>query len=126
MVLKEFVEMFDNWNGIMVVNDTNLNVIVRDFVTNIMDNENIKIHHSIGHEQLLNSEVESFGFYDNELCVRIIDDIDVMNNLNKIANAIAKKCGIGGCPCKIGCKVYNEDDCIDRIIEWLKCAINNE
>ena len=43
--------------------------------------------------------------------------------LMKIAVAIEEKCGEGSCPCKCGCEVFSDEDCIDRIIDWLKSVI---
>lgn len=43
--------------------------------------------------------------------------------LMKIAIAIEEKCGDMGCPCKEGCNVFSDEDCIDRIIDWLKSVI---
>jgi hypothetical protein len=43
--------------------------------------------------------------------------------LMKIAVAIEEKCGDGSCPCKEGCNVFLDEDCIDRIITWLKSVI---
>ena len=43
--------------------------------------------------------------------------------LMKIAIAIEDQCGSGGCPCKKGCTVYSDEECVDRIIAWLKSLI---
>ena len=43
--------------------------------------------------------------------------------LMKIAIAIEEKCGEGSCPCKKGCNVFSDEDCLDRIINWLKSVI---
>lgn len=61
MNFKDFMEMYDNWNGITVVNDNNLNMIVKGKTIDVMDN----------HNNLFEMEVVAFGFYDNELCVRV-------------------------------------------------------
>lgn len=39
--------------------------------------------------------------------------------LLKIAKAIEKQCGNGGCPCHENCDVYSDEDCMNRIINWL-------
>lgn len=43
--------------------------------------------------------------------------------LMKIAIAIEEKCGDGACPCKKDCKVFTDEDCINRIINWLQSVI---
>ena len=60
MKLRDFVNLYDNWNGILVVNDDNLDQIVKGKVEVALSQENV-------HEK----EVVAFGFYDNELCVRV-------------------------------------------------------
>lgn len=58
MKLRDFVALYDNWNGILVVNDDNL--IVKD-----------KVEVALSHGNVYEKEVVAFGFYDNELCVRV-------------------------------------------------------
>ncbi len=40
--------------------------------------------------------------------------------LMKIATGIETTCGVDICPCREGCKVCTDDDCLDRIVAWLK------
>lgn len=61
MTFKNFMDLYDNWNETLVVNDNNLNPIVKGNVLDIMDSE----------QYLFKKEVIAFGFYDNELTVRI-------------------------------------------------------
>lgn len=61
MKFIDFVNMYDNWNGYITVNDDNLNSIVKGKTIDIMDN----------HNNLFEMEVVAFGFYDNELYVRV-------------------------------------------------------
>lgn len=61
MNFKDFMEMYDNWNGVTRVNDNNLDMIVENQTGIIMDNR----------KELYDKEVVSFGFYDNVLTVRI-------------------------------------------------------
>ena len=61
MNLKEFMELYDNWNGITRVNDNNLNMIVEGNTCRIYE-EN---------ENLYEKEVAAFGFYDGILTVRV-------------------------------------------------------
>lgn len=60
MKLRELLDMYDNWNGITVINDDNLELIVKDKTSAIVENE-----------RFLDCLVEAFGFYENEFCVRI-------------------------------------------------------
>ena len=60
MKLRDFVNLYDNWNGILVVNDDNLKPIVKD-------KHGVEVVLSNVYEK----EVVAFGFYDNELCVRV-------------------------------------------------------
>lgn len=39
MNFKDFMEMYDNWNGVTRVNDNDLNMIVEDRTNIIMDNK---------------------------------------------------------------------------------------
>ena len=61
MKFKDFMDLYDNWNGITVINDDSLNQIVKG-KTDAVVKEN---------PQLWDVEIVSFGFYDNELCVRL-------------------------------------------------------
>lgn len=60
MKLYDFVNLYDNWNGILVVNDDNLDPIVKD-----------KVEVALSYRNVHEKEVIAFGFYDNELCVRV-------------------------------------------------------
>ena len=60
MKLRDFVNLYDNWNGILVVNDDNLNPIVKNEVEVALFYGNVR-----------EKEVVAFGFYDNELCIRV-------------------------------------------------------
>lgn len=52
--------MYDNWNGIVCINDDNLDLIVKG-----------KPDVVLLYKNTFEMEVVSFGFYDNELCVRV-------------------------------------------------------
>ena len=74
MNLETFMALYDNWNGITKVNDDNLNTIVKGRTTDIMDRR-APLHPSSSvksYAKLLEMEVVAFGFYDNELCVRVV------------------------------------------------------
>lgn len=73
MKLKEFINMYDNWNGTTKVNDDNLDTIVIGRTMDIMEcmenfNPTTKVKN---YAELFEMEVVSFGFYDDELCVRV-------------------------------------------------------
>ena len=61
MKFKDFLEMFDDWNRTVVVNDDNLERIVSDKGYIVWES----------HQELYERKVIAFGFYDNELCIRI-------------------------------------------------------
>ena len=61
MKFEDFMDLYDNWNGITVVNDDSLNQIAKG-KTDAIVKENA---------QLWDIEIVAFGFYDNELCVRL-------------------------------------------------------
>ena len=73
MKLKQFMEMYDNWNGITKVNDDNLDTIVKGRTLDIM--EYVENFHPMtrvkNYKELMKMEVVSFGFYDEEFCVRV-------------------------------------------------------
>ena len=60
MKLRELLDMYDNWNGITVINDDNPEPIVKEETSVIVEDE-----------RFTNCEVVAFGVYDNEFCVRI-------------------------------------------------------
>lgn len=60
MRCEEFLEMYDNWNGDVVVNDDELCPIIKGLPDYILS------HGDIG-----GKEVVAFGFYDGELCVMV-------------------------------------------------------
>lgn len=61
MKLLEFLLMYDNWNRDVCVNDNRLNLILKGNPTVIME-----------HKNLMEMHVVAFGFYDDELCVRVV------------------------------------------------------
>lgn len=61
MNFKDFMEMYDNWNGITRVNDNDLNMIIEDRTNIIMDNR----------RYLYDKKVVAFGFYDGLMTVRV-------------------------------------------------------
>ena len=85
MKFKDFMDLYDNWNGIVCVNDDHLHPIVISTTHKIMDCipmlsfytyttdaiERDMVNDNAKYEKLFNMEVVAFGFYDNELCVRV-------------------------------------------------------
>lgn len=73
MIFKQFMDMYDNWNGNTKVNDDNLDTIVEGKTIDIM--ECVAQFHPLtkveNYEKLFAMEVVAFGFYDEELCVRV-------------------------------------------------------
>lgn len=70
MKFKQFMEIYDNWNGTTKVNDDNLDTIVIGRTLAIM--ECIPMLNGVeNYNKLFEMEVVSFGFYDDELCVRV-------------------------------------------------------
>lgn len=70
MKLRQFIEMYDNWNGTIKVNDDNLDMIVSGCILEII--ECIPMLNKVkNYEKLFDMKVVSFGFYDDELCVRV-------------------------------------------------------
>jgi len=61
MKFKDFLNLYDNWNGITRVNDNDLNVIVEGNTCKIAEERN----------DLHNMEVVAFGFYEGVLTVRV-------------------------------------------------------
>lgn len=70
MKFKDFMDLYENWNGTTVVNDDDLNPIIKCKTSSLMFAEK-DTYLSKLLCTLLNMEVVSFGFYDNELCVRV-------------------------------------------------------
>lgn len=73
MKFEQFMEMYDNWNGNTRVDDGTLEVVVKGNTMDIMERlvqfgERTKVK---SYDELFNMEVVSFGFYDNELRVRV-------------------------------------------------------
>lgn len=61
VTFKDFMDLYDNWNGAIRVNDNELNPIIEGNINVIMDAK----------EELFNKEIVAFGFYSGVLTVRI-------------------------------------------------------
>lgn len=71
MNFKKFIEMYDNWNGTIKINDDNLETIIKGKIIDIVENH-CTVFIARDCINLLEMKVIAFGFYDNELCVRVI------------------------------------------------------
>ena len=60
MNFKDFIDLYDNWNGVTVVNDNKLSCRLINNTALVAEDDS-----------LWDMEVVSFGFYDNQLCVRV-------------------------------------------------------
>lgn len=63
MKFKDFMDLYDNWNGVTRVNDNELNPIIEmntAMLMSLRENQN-----------LFEKEVVTFGFYDGVLTVRV-------------------------------------------------------
>lgn len=65
MKLAKFLDLYDNWNGTLVINDRDC----ERFAT--VDFKNVDRWLNGNGVGIANAEVMAFGFYDNDLCVRI-------------------------------------------------------
>lgn len=70
MKLKQLMDLYDNWNGITCINDNDLNNIVRGRTLRIMDHKS-PLRRGYSYHTLFNMEVVSFGYYNDEFCVRV-------------------------------------------------------
>lgn len=67
------------------------------------------------------------GFpYYKKIILRGKNMEDTEKILKKIAIAISDidVCGNGGCPCKKNCEVYGDNECIERIMNWLRYVVS--
>ena len=64
ILLKDFLKLYDNWNGYTVIKDKNLELYARLKTVSLAENEDVN-------SRALNAEVLSFGFYDKELTIRV-------------------------------------------------------
>lgn len=63
MKFEDFMDLYDNWNGVTRVNDNELNPIIEmntAMLMSLRENQN-----------LFEKEVVTFGFYDGVLTVRV-------------------------------------------------------
>ena len=63
-LLRNLLDLYDNWNGTLVINDRNCD----RYATVNFANLNEWLHE---HRTVANAKVMAFGFYDGELCVRV-------------------------------------------------------
>ena len=66
MIVKELLDLYDNWNQVIKINkveDDEWKVVEKAVISNFSGSP------------LENAEVEAFGFYEGELCVRIKEEM---------------------------------------------------
>ena len=70
MTLKEFLDMYDNWNGLLTINDDYLMRKIGNtaLYSRVRINQFMEVH---GKDHLMEAKVIAFGFYDEELCIRV-------------------------------------------------------
>lgn len=66
MKLKDFLDLYDNWNGTLVINTVKEDGWKRIYKGNVA-----KLVENFSNTVLMDLLVVSFGFYDDELCVRV-------------------------------------------------------
>ena len=71
MKLRDFLELYDNWNGTTKINDDNLETIIIGNTAGIAYGHCTFSQSGYSYSQLWNKKVVAFWFYDNELCVRV-------------------------------------------------------
>lgn len=71
MKLRDFLELYDDWNGTTKINDDNLETIIIGNTADIVYEDCTFSQNGYSYSQLWNKKVVAFGFYDNELCVRV-------------------------------------------------------
>ena len=65
MRVIELMCLFDNWNKFLVISDDNLNHILDgEKVFEVYDKKE-------KYKDILNKDVVSFGFYDDDFCIRV-------------------------------------------------------
>lgn len=53
--------------------------------------------------------------------------VNIEKTFRKIANDIeSNKCKLGNCPCQMNCDVFTKEECIDRIMHYLKSFVVEE
>ena len=83
LTLRQLLELYDNWNGMIRINDINLDKL-----------DEIKINHMVEDYEYLDANVMAFGFYDDTLCVRLEvgeerdDNVDTRNTVTQYLSSI--------------------------------------
>lgn len=71
MKLKDFLDMYDNWNSKTKINDDTLETIIVGSTLDIINGHCAFCKSGYSYRKLWNKEVVAFGFYENELCIRV-------------------------------------------------------
>lgn len=70
MSLIDFLNMYDNWNGLLTINDDELMETVGN--TALYSKWVIsKFVNAKRNDPIMKAKVIAFGFYDGELCIRV-------------------------------------------------------
>lgn len=71
MILYNFLNMYDNWNGHITINDDDLNPIIKGKVHEVAEKYTDAHGRYKTYSGVMAMKVVAFGFYDNELTVRV-------------------------------------------------------
>lgn len=65
MKVVELMRLFDSWNKFLIISDDDLN--------HILDGKKVfEVYDKMEkYKDILNKEVVSFGFYDDDFCIRV-------------------------------------------------------
>lgn len=66
MNLRELLDLYDNWNGMLKVNDDSLQTLYRGKTMDFAFTDSMYYD-----AELMKRQVVAFGFYDNEFTVRV-------------------------------------------------------
>lgn len=66
MNLRELLDLYDNWNGMLKVNDDSLQTLYRGKTMDFAFTDGMYYD-----AELMKRQVVAFGFYDNEFTVRV-------------------------------------------------------
>lgn len=70
MSLIDFLNMYDNWNGLLTINDDELMETVGDtaLYSKWVISKFVDVKRN---DPIMEAKVIAFGFYDGELCIRV-------------------------------------------------------
>jgi hypothetical protein len=71
MKFKDFINRYDDWMDVIVINDNVLNRIISCPIYVLMERNKDLYTLYYKYKYLMDKEVISFGFWEGELCVRL-------------------------------------------------------